>query len=75
MVKEDDGPMSLTINTKQFDENFNDQPPHEQIISEDLQFQLDEQAADQTVKQEFFSRRIQNVASNDPTSSHKKLVS
>lgn len=42
--------MSLTINTKQFDENFNEQPTHEQLNSEALQFQLDEQAADQTVK-------------------------
>ena len=57
--------MSLTINTKQFDEQFNEQPTHEQLNSEALQFQLDEQAADQTVKQEFLSRRTQKMSTNN----------
>ena len=38
LIDEDVGPMSLTINTKQFDENFNEQPTHEQLNSEALQF-------------------------------------
>ena len=74
-MDEDVGPMSLTINTKQFDEQFNDQPTtQEQLTSEALQFQLDEQAADQTVKQEFLSRHTANVNTHN-TNTSKKIIS
>jgi hypothetical protein len=71
IMDEDVGPMSLTINTKQFDEQFNEQPTHEQLNSEALQFQLDEQAADQTVKQEFLSRRTQKMSTNNDNATEK----
>lgn len=54
--------MSLTINTKQFDENYNDPEPNTQRLdvddqySETQQFTIDEQQADETVKQ-YPSRR------------------
>lgn len=52
---EDIGPTSLTINTRQFDENHNDQDEYQMNLenqnSETQQFALDEQAADDTSKQ------------------------
>ena len=46
--EDDVGPMSLTINTQQFHESYN--PPKEN--SETQQFTIDEERANETVKQE-----------------------
>lgn len=74
MVEEDVGPMSLTINTKEFNEHYQNQGLLQgQMDNEALQFQLDEQAADQTIKQEFLSKRTQKIPSNKQSSTKKMM--